>query len=107
MSKNLFKTRGGSSSNLGGGGGFKKNSVEATGAVEIENPALKKKAEMRGQAPRGKRRRVRGGAGIVVADSGRDGVAATSGSDPNALEAEASNLADLYVLPPRSDSLRS
>ena len=99
MSKNLYKTRGGSSTSYGGGGGFKKNSVEAQGAIEIENPALKRKAELRGQAPRGKRRRVRGGAGMVVADSSREGNAAASGSDPNALEAEASNLADLFVLP--------
>ncbi|KDE08113.1 hypothetical protein MVLG_01595 [Microbotryum lychnidis-dioicae p1A1 Lamole] len=79
----------GSFNSTGGGGGS--NPIPYAGPI---SQALKRKMEMqRGQVPNQKRRRVRGGGSINVAD--RASSVMLTGANPEALEVEANEVAQL------------
>jgi DNA excision repair protein ERCC-4 len=104
MVRNLKKNKGGSSKNSN-------KSFNKTGDIPVvvdnepvviqESAAMKKKREMaaaRGKAPSAKRRRIRGSGNIEVGN-GRVTLAESARADPDALEAEAGEIADLLVFP--------
>lgn len=95
MSRNLRRDKGASYST-----GPKKTYDDVDEVVKlVESPAMRKKREMaaKGQAPGGKRRRIRGGGSVSVGDGSRVQLAQSVGADGAALEAEAGEVADLFV----------
>lgn len=97
MQRSLRKSggKGGSSGGNKGASGSASGSGSggAAGGAGVENAALKRKAEwQRGQAPSGKRRRVRGGGNLNV---GGAKVEKPVGADAEALEKEAGEVADM------------
>ena len=91
MQRALRKS-GGKGGGGGGGGANKGASGNGSGsAAGTENAALKRKAEwQRGQAPSGKRRRVRGGGNVNVGK-----VEKPVGADADALAKESGEMADM------------
>lgn len=100
MQRNLKRYKGGSSASATNNNSSNSNAAKGNeGAVQIqESSAMKKKREMmsmRGKAPSGKRRRIRGGGNVAVGDGGRVDLAQRATADSGALEAEAGEIADL------------